>query len=79
MGQFFLWIHEDLLRGSRLDQLPLEAMQAVEPRITRDVFSVLSVENSVTSRASYGGTAPQNVRKMAKVWIKRLEKQQGRG
>jgi argininosuccinate lyase len=65
--------------GVRLDQLPLAAMQAVEPRITQDVFSVLSVENSVMSRASYGGTAPQNVRKMAKAWTKRLEKQQGRG
>ena len=57
-----------------LEKLPLAAMQAVEPRITSDVFSVLSVDNSVKSRQSYGGTAPQNVRKMAKGWIKRLEK-----
>jgi argininosuccinate lyase len=54
-------------------------MQEVEPRIAQDVFSVLSVESSVRSRASYGGTAPQNVRKMAKAWIKRLEKASGRG
>jgi argininosuccinate lyase len=66
-------------QGVGLDALPLPAMQRVEPRITADVFSVLSVENSVKSRASYGGTAPQNVRKMAKAWTKRLEKQQGRG
>jgi argininosuccinate lyase len=66
-------------RGVGLDALPLAAMQEVEPGITEDVFSVLSVESSVKSRASYGGTAPQNVRKMAKAWIKRLEKQQGRG
>jgi argininosuccinate lyase len=66
-------------QGVGLDGLPLAAMRQVEPRITEDVFSVLSVENSVRSRASYGGTAPQNVRKMAKAWIKRLEKQQGRG
>jgi argininosuccinate lyase len=63
-------------KGVTLEQLPLKAMQAVEPRITADVFSVLSVENSVKSRRSYGGTAPQNVRKMAQAWIKRLEKQQ---
>ena len=44
-----------------LDKLPLSDMQAVEPRITKAVFSVLSVENSVKSRTSYGGTAPQNV------------------
>jgi argininosuccinate lyase len=66
-------------KGVGLDRLPLEAMQAVEPRITGDVFSVLSVENSVKSRTSYGGTAPQNVRKMARAWIKRLERQRGRG
>jgi argininosuccinate lyase len=66
-------------RGVSLDGLPLAAMQAVEPRIAEGVFSVLSVENSVKSRASYGGTAPQNVRKMARAWIKRLEKQQGAG
>jgi argininosuccinate lyase len=66
-------------QGVGLDTLPLAAMQRVEPRITGDVFSVLSVENSVRSRASYGGTAPQNVRKMARAWIKRLEKRQGRG
>ncbi|MGD9866689.1 MAG: argininosuccinate lyase [Hyphomicrobiales bacterium] len=58
-----------------LSKLPLEAMQGVEPRITGDVFSVLSVQNSVKSRTSYGGTAPSNVRKMAKGWIKRLERE----
>jgi argininosuccinate lyase len=62
--------------GVGLEALPLETMQKVEPRMTRDVFSVLSVDNSVKSRRSYGGTAPQNVRKMASGWIKRLEKQQ---
>jgi argininosuccinate lyase len=66
-------------QGVGLDALPLAAMRQVEPRITEEVFSVLSIENSVKSRASYGGTAPQNVRKMARAWIKRLEKQQGRG
>jgi argininosuccinate lyase len=66
-------------QGVTLDALPLAAMRDVEPRIHDGVFSVLSVENSVRSRASYGGTAPQNVRKMARAWTKRLEKQLGRG
>lgn len=61
-------------RGLDLEAVPLDVMQAVEPRITKDVYSVLSVENSVKSRTSYGGTSPQNVRKMAKAWLKRLEK-----
>jgi argininosuccinate lyase len=48
-------------------------MQAVEPRITQDVFDVLGVEKSVNSRTSYGGTAPVNVRRQAEAWLKRLE------
>jgi argininosuccinate lyase len=59
--------------GLQLHDVPLSAMQTVEPRITADIFEVLSVENSVRSRVSYGGTAPQNVHKMAVQWIKRLE------
>jgi len=59
--------------GVALDRLPLEAMQAVEPRITKAVFGVLSVGNSVKSRAAYGGTAPNNVRAQAKRWLKRLK------
>ena len=47
-------------------------MQAVEPRITADVFKVLSVEHSVASRTSFGGTAPDNVRIEAKEWLSRL-------
>jgi argininosuccinate lyase len=62
-------------RGVTLEELSLEAMQLIEPRITKDAYSVLSIENSVKSRTSYGGTAPQSVRKMARGWIKRLEKQ----
>ena len=60
--------------GVALDKLPLEAMREIEPRITKSVFSVLSVENSVKSRVSYGGTAPRNVQAQAKRWIKKLGK-----
>ena len=66
-------------KGVDLDALALSDMQAVEPRITKAVFSVLSVENSVKSRTSYGGTAPQNVAKMARQWLRRLEKARGKG
>ncbi len=60
-------------QGCDLEALPLEAMQRVEPRITQDIYSVLSVENSVKSRTSHGGTAPQNVLKMAQGWLACLE------
>jgi argininosuccinate lyase len=61
--------------GVALDRLPLASMQAIEPRITKDVHAVLSVERSVASRASFGGTAPKNVRAQAKRWLKRLDRE----
>ena len=60
-------------QGVDLSELTLEAMQGVESGITADVFSVLSVDNSVASRTSYGGTAPHNVQKMAAKWVGQLE------
>ena len=65
--------------GLALHKLPLADMQAVEPAITEDVFDVLSVEASVASRTSFGGTAPENVREQAKNWLMRLEKEQKSG
>ncbi|MEM7619939.1 MAG: argininosuccinate lyase [Pseudomonadota bacterium] len=59
-------------QNKTLDQLSLESLQNIEPQITNDIFSVLSVENSVISRTSYGGTAPQNVLKIAQAWKKQL-------
>jgi len=49
-------------RGCGLAELPLDALQAIDPRITSEVFDVLSVDASVRSRTSYGGTAPERVR-----------------
>lgn len=48
-------------KGIDLDALSLAEMQTVEPGITQDVFAVLGVDNSVRSRTSFGGTAPDNV------------------
>ncbi|MBN9050461.1 MAG: argininosuccinate lyase [Rhizobiales bacterium] len=64
--------------GVALDALPLAAMQAIEPRITKAVFAVLSVQRSVESRVSYGGTAPKNVRAQANKWLKSLAKKPGK-
>jgi argininosuccinate lyase len=49
-------------KGVDLAQLSLADMQTAEPRITQDVFSVLTVEASAASRTSFGGTAPSNVK-----------------
>ncbi|MCI0465601.1 MAG: argininosuccinate lyase, partial [Beijerinckiaceae bacterium] len=58
-----------------LERLSLADMRTVEPRISEEVFSVLSVENSVRSRTSYGGTAPKNVRAQARRWMNRLNRE----
>jgi argininosuccinate lyase len=65
--------------GMALHELPLGAMQAIEPRITAAAQKVLSVDSSVKSRTSFGGTAPKNVAAQAKAWLRRLEKQRNLG
>jgi argininosuccinate lyase len=52
-------------KGCGLADLKLADMQALERRITAEVFEVLSVDRSVASRTSFGGTAPDNVRQAA--------------
>jgi argininosuccinate lyase len=48
--------------GVRLDEVPLADLQAIDARIDERVYDVLSVDASVASRTSFGGTAPANVR-----------------
>lgn len=59
-------------RGVELDGLSLQDMQGVEQRITPDVFKVLTPRASAGSRKSFGGTAPANVKREAKRWLKLL-------
>ena len=60
-------------KGCDLPDLTLEDMQAVHVGIRADVFDVLSVENSVASRMSYGGTAPVRVREQIARWKEALK------
>lgn len=53
---------------SELALLPLAAFQTVDPRITEVARALLTVEKSVESRDSYGGTAPQRVREQVERW-----------
>ncbi|MDA9769743.1 argininosuccinate lyase [Emcibacteraceae bacterium] len=59
-------------KGGDLDGLTLEEMQTIEPLITDDVFNVLSVDKSVASRVSFGGTAPSEVLKQVESAKKRI-------
>jgi argininosuccinate lyase len=56
-------------KGVDLSGLSLAEMQQVEPRITDAAFSVLTVDASISSRTSFGGTAPTNVAREAKRWL----------
>jgi len=47
--------------GVPMARLPLEALQAIDPRIDARVYDVLTVDASVASRTSHGGTAPEQV------------------
>ena len=55
-------------KGCDLPDLTLAEMQTAHPDITQEVYSVLGVENSVRSRQSYGGTAPDQVRAQIARW-----------
>jgi argininosuccinate lyase len=49
-------------RGTDLAGVPIDVLQAIDARIDERVYDVLSVDASVRSRTSYGGTAPERVR-----------------
>lgn len=57
-------------KSCTLSELSLEDLQAIHPGITKDVFKRLTVEASVASRTSFGGTAPKNVLAQARRWLR---------
>ncbi len=59
-------------KGVGLEKLSLAEMRSVHEAIGEEVFAVLGVDKSVKSRTSYGGTAPANVRRQARRWLKLL-------
>ena len=59
-------------KGCDLPDLTLEDMQSVHAEITEDVYTVLTVHNSVASRMSFGGTAPAQVLVQVQMWRDRL-------
>jgi len=58
--------------GKDLPDLTLDQMKSAHDGITTGVFDVLGVDNSVKSRTSYGGTAPERVREQIALWKERL-------
>ena len=60
------------IRGVDLPELDIEEMQSAHAGINAEVYEVLGVDNSVASRASYGGTAPAQVRAQIRRWREAL-------
>ena len=60
-------------RGCRLEELSLKELQSVEPGMTAEALAVATLEASVASRSSFGGTAPQNVRAQVEYWQEQLK------
>ena len=60
-------------RGCKLEELSLKDLQSIEPGITGDALAVLTLDASVASRSSFGGTAPQNVKAQVEYWQEQLK------
>jgi argininosuccinate lyase len=58
--------------GVTLEKLPLAEMHKVEPGITKEIVTVLSLSSSLNSRTSFGGTAPVRVREQIAFWREKL-------
>lgn len=59
-------------QNKKLDELALHELQKFSPSISEDVFKILSVEGSVASKNTYGGTSPAQVTKQIKLAKQRL-------
>ena len=51
-------------KKKNLDQLTLEELKKIEPKLTINVLKVFDLSNSVDSKKSYGGTSFDNIKKM---------------
>ena len=54
----------------KLDEISLEKLKKIEPKLNEDILKVFDLENSIKSKKSYGGTSFENVRKMIKKYKK---------
>lgn len=62
-----------IAQGKRLDELSLQELQKFSSSISEDVFDILSVQGSVTSKNTYGGTAPTQVKAQLEFARQRLQ------
>ena len=51
-------------KKKKLDELSIEELKKIEPKLKKDVLKVFDLKNSVNSKKSYGGTSFDNIKKM---------------
>ena len=51
-------------KRKNLDELSIEELKKIEPKLTNDVYKVFDLKNSINSKKTYGGTAFENIKKM---------------
>ena len=56
----------------RLEDLSIQDLKKIEPKLTTDVLKVFDLKNSINSKKSYGGTAFYNIKKMILKYKKTL-------
>jgi len=55
----------------KLNELKIEVLQKIEPKLNKDVLKVFDLKYSVNSKASYGGTSFENIKKMIRSYKKK--------
>ena len=61
------------LRDKSNSSVQLSEFRKIDPNIDENVYKILSIQNSVNIRTSYGGTSPSEVKKRIKEWKKKLK------
>jgi len=60
-------------KHKRLDQLTIEEIQKIEPKLKTDVLNIFDLRNSIKSKKSFGGTSFENIKKMIEKYKKEIK------
>ena len=59
-------------KKKKLRELKIEELQMIEPKLTKDVFKIFNLKNSINSKKSYGGTSFENIKRMIRKYKKSI-------
>ena len=67
--------HAGVFRNNKsLDQLTIDEIKTIEPKLTNDVLKIFDLNYSINSKTSHGGTSFGNIKKMIRRYKKNNEK-----